>query len=44
MDGRMILKWIYREHDERLWNAFILASNTDQWRAAVNKVTKASVA
>jgi hypothetical protein len=37
VDGRIILKWIFKKHDEAI-NWIDLAEDRDRWRALVNAV------
>jgi hypothetical protein len=38
VDWRIILKWILRKWDVRVWTAFVGLRNGYQWRALVNAV------
>jgi len=35
VDGRMILRWIYRKWDVRAWSGSMLLKDRDGWRALV---------
>jgi hypothetical protein len=40
VDGRVILRWIFRKWDGRAWTGLIwFRIGTDRWRALVNAVT-----
>jgi hypothetical protein len=36
VDGRIILRWIFRKWDVGVWAGFELAQDRDRWRALVN--------
>ena len=43
VDGKIILRWIYRKWDVGVWNGFELAQDRDRWWALVNAVMKLGV-
>jgi len=38
VDGRIILRWIFRKWDVRVWTGPNLVQDRDRWRALVNAV------
>ena len=38
LDGRIILRWIFRKWDMDVWTVIDLAQDRDRWRALVNEV------
>jgi hypothetical protein len=38
LDGRMILKFVFKKWDEEAWTGLILAEDSDGWWALVNAV------
>jgi hypothetical protein len=43
IDGRIILKWIFRKWDVGLWTGFDLAQDRDRWQVLVNVVMNLQV-